>query len=67
MPYDILWCKRRRNPEDPWISATDHHNPPGGMAVQNTDDHSMLYGEAFGMNNWDYFVLNRQGANVWVR
>jgi hypothetical protein len=67
-PYTVDWCKRTGVSEDPWISATDHNSAIGGGRFADTDDHSMLYGEATGYSYvWGYFVSARNGANVWVR
>ena len=66
--YRINSCKRDGAAEDPWISATDHNSAIGGGYRADTDDHSMLYGEATGSSyTWGYFVSARDGANVWVR
>ena len=50
--------------EDPWISSKDHLYR--GYSAYN-DEHSMLYGETYGAPVWNYYLLNRNGCNVFIK
>lgn len=64
-PYNVAWCARSFQPEDPWVSVYDHASF-GLNAATDNDTHSMLYGE--GSNAvWMYWLTNRNGSNVFVR
>ncbi len=64
--YNVLIYNRPSGAtEDPWLSALDHHY--GGRSAGTDDDiHSMLYGEN-SFAEWDYWLDNRLGANVFIR
>jgi hypothetical protein len=54
------WYRRKTNPEDPWISLTDHH------LAKNFDQ--ILYGEAGWSDKAATLLLDKHwGANVYIR
>jgi hypothetical protein len=63
-----LWFNRAIGssyPEDPWISIEDHNYM--GIAYYNDSEvHSMLYGEG-SFPGWLYYLTHHAGLNVFIR
>lgn len=65
LSHSVVGCFRAL-PEDPWISLHDHFYMNVHNHVEETEEHSMLYGEN-GMSEWTYWLQHHDGLNVWVR
>lgn len=60
-PYNLNWCKRIGQPQDPWVSVSCNHHQ-----CSDIDTQSMIYGEN-GYHAWNVAKNNHNGSNIYIR